>query len=156
MKWYGIEDGVKKYAGVYNLIDITSILIFVALGVRAVTLRTATLFLEDTVAAKALTEDRETSEAIVDALEDAVANAGKFRWYAILGAFTIMLRFFKAFDSQPRLSLVSRTFAACLIDVVHFLFVMAAIFTVFSIAAVVMFGHRVASFVTFTKVSRFI
>ena len=118
------------------------------------TLVGATNVVEDTVAALSGGEDREGSEAMMDALEVAVVQVEGFRWFAIIGAFTIMLRFFKAFDSQPRLSLVSRTLSGCLIDVAHFLFVMAAIFTVFSIAAVVLFGHRVARFVTVSKAIR--
>lgn len=63
-------------------------------------------------------------------------------WYAVV----IILRLFKAFSSQPRLALVSKTLAACMVDVFHFSVVFFSIFFMYSVAGYTIFGHRLPGF----------
>ena len=149
VKWYGLIEGLIKYANLYNFVDVTSVGIFVGLAYRAMSFRTASRIALSMVTDGQILDDEESNESMIQAVEVAADGAEKFRWWGIVGSLTLMFRFFKAFDSQPRLALVSQTFSACMIDVFHFLFVMAAIFSIFSIAAVIMFGHRLPEFVNF-------
>merc|ERR1719428_1853694 len=95
-----------------------------------------------------------------DDLEDAFVrldlafSAGLLFRYALFGySLVIILRCFKAFSSQQRLAVVSQTLLACTTDVFHFGCVFMFIFTMFSVAGVIIFGHRVESFSTLERAS---
>lgn len=63
-------------------------------------------------------------------------------WFTL---FTTM-RFFKAFASQPKLAVVTNTLANCFVDFVHFFIVFWTMFMSYVLAAMFLFGHRIAEF----------
>ena len=90
-KWYGLVDGVIKYLNVYNLIDIFSIGIFFGLSFRAMTLIDSSGIAQTMATENMMLEDEASNEEIMKVLETAVEQADKFRWWSIIGSFTIML-----------------------------------------------------------------
>jgi len=63
-------------------------------------------------------------------------------------AFTLMLKFFKAFRANPRLNIVIMTIQDAAVDIIHFFLVFLTIFLVFSMMAYVMFGSKIREFST--------
>eukprot|EP00929_Paragymnodinium_shiwhaense_P057130 TRINITY_DN2858_c0_g1_i1.p1 TRINITY_DN2858_c0_g1~~TRINITY_DN2858_c0_g1_i1.p1 ORF type:complete len:896 (-),score=215.12 TRINITY_DN2858_c0_g1_i1:33-2720(-) len=68
------------------------------------------------------------------------------RW--ILGSYIIflMLRFFKAFEAQPRLAVITQTVVGSQSDFVHFFLVFMSMFWAFAVASMFIFGHRMVQF----------
>jgi len=65
-----------------------------------------------------------------------------------LQPISLMLRLFKAFSAQPRLSLVTSTLADSAVDMVHFGLVFFSVFFTFVFAAITWFGKERAEFAT--------
>jgi len=63
-------------------------------------------------------------------------------WYAVL----CMVRFFEAFEAQPRLAIVSKTIYTSFYSIVHFLIVLFLIFITWASAGMFLFGHRLLEF----------
>jgi len=60
----------------------------------------------------------------------------------------LMLRFFSAFHSQPRLAVVTSTLQATAIDLAHFLVVFFPTFIAYAISGLFIFGRRMEEFAT--------
>jgi len=58
----------------------------------------------------------------------------------------LMMRFFTAFDAQPRLGVVTKTLEVSLIDILHFLVIWVPTFVSFSVSGCFIFGKRVEEF----------
>jgi len=56
------------------------------------------------------------------------------------------MRFFKAFAAQPKLAVVTNTLANSFVDFVHFFIVFMTMFLSYVLAAMFLFGHRIAEF----------
>eukprot|EP00300_Choanocystis_sp_HF-7_P023489 c2389_g1_i1.p1 GENE.c2389_g1_i1~~c2389_g1_i1.p1 ORF type:complete len:786 (+),score=140.92 c2389_g1_i1:41-2359(+) len=65
----------------------------------------------------------------------------------------VMVRFFKAFDVQPRLAVVAQTFASVATDLAHFAVVFLLIFFCFVCVGMLYFGHRYETCSTFVRCS---
>mmetsp|Transcript_146752 Transcript_146752/g.365968 ORF Transcript_146752/g.365968 Transcript_146752/m.365968 type:complete len:1169 (-) Transcript_146752:49-3555(-) len=63
-------------------------------------------------------------------------------WYA----FILMMKFFKAFQANPRLDIVIRTLTMSAVEITHFMIVFSVIFLCFSSAGYVVFGKAVKGF----------
>lgn len=63
-------------------------------------------------------------------------------------SFTLMLKFFKAFQANPRLNIVVMTMSDSAVDIVHFAIVFTTIFFVFSLMAHVVFGSKMLEYHT--------
>merc|ERR1719487_1118129 len=63
--------------------------------------------------------------------------------------FVLMLKFFKGFRANPRLSVVTDTMIAASIDFAHFVVVFFTIFVSFCVCGTLFFGHRLREFSTF-------
>lgn len=72
-----------------------------------------------------------------------------FRTMTSMFTLLIMLRFFKAFASQPRLAVVTNTMYAASSDIIHFGIVLAAVFVCFAFSGNRLFGERLHEFSTF-------
>lgn len=73
-------------------------------------------------------------------------------WFRILQAeyhLILMFRFFTAFNSQPRLGVITSTLEASIIDIIHFLIVMLPTFMAYAISGCFIFGRRMKEFSTF-------
>jgi hypothetical protein len=143
----GVKGFRERYLDFWNAVDWLSIFIAVWIcicfaGVRAATSSTS---VAGAVSLPAV-EDQALLDQMLTDLDAGVAAAANFRialaWYSVV----IILRLFKAFSSQPRLALVSKTLAACTTDVFHFGVVFSSIFFMYSVAGYTIFGHRVAGF----------
>jgi len=64
---------------------------------------------------------------------------------AILCAIA-MLRFFKAFSTQPMLRIVTETLRVGFVDVIHFVIVFFAVFLSYALGGVLLFGHSLKEF----------
>mmetsp|Transcript_53618 Transcript_53618/g.149169 ORF Transcript_53618/g.149169 Transcript_53618/m.149169 type:complete len:1038 (+) Transcript_53618:78-3191(+) len=83
------------------------------------------------------------SEALEDHLETARVYYG---WYTMF----LILRFFKAFEAQPRLKVVTQTIVESKNDLIHFGIVMMTMFFSFMCASMLLFGHRLVQFSSMT------
>merc|ERR1719326_2164842 len=60
--------------------------------------------------------------------------------------YLIALRMFRAFDAQPRLSLVTKTMSTAASDVAHFFIVFLAVYFCFAMTGAALFGHEMQEF----------
>jgi len=72
-----------------------------------------------------------------------------FRIFEAMYHLLLMIRFFIAFRTQPRLGVVISTLQASLIDVVHFLMVVLPMFAAYAISGCFIFGRRIEGFKSF-------
>merc|ERR1712232_800766 len=83
---------------------------------------------------------------------DEIVQGGETRrvWIALY-PFAVVSRFFKAFASQPRLSLVTQTVTRAAVDLIHFGIVFFSIFMLFTLSGVILFGIDVREFANFAR-----
>mmetsp|Transcript_41578 Transcript_41578/g.90628 ORF Transcript_41578/g.90628 Transcript_41578/m.90628 type:complete len:892 (+) Transcript_41578:73-2748(+) len=87
---------------------------------------------------------------MTDKLQAEVSNLAGFLmyyrlcicWYTII----IMVRFFQAFQAQPRLAMVTNTIARSITDIAHFAIVLVLVFLAYAVAGMFLFGHRLLEF----------
>lgn len=93
-------------------------------------------------------EYRAQATTFTDLLENEVMAMYNFR--TLIGTYPllIMIRLFKAFAAQPRLSIVTKTLSSSAVDLVHFLLVFLSIFFSYAVAGIVLFGREVDGFTT--------
>jgi len=92
------------------------------------------------------TSYREQGKNYVSDLETEIQYAYTFRMIQALYPLVIMLRLFKAFGSQPRLAVVTKTLHGAWIDLTHFLIIFCSVFFTYAVAGVVLFGIKVPAF----------
>jgi len=76
------------------------------------------------------------------------ATHGNLRTVTFFYTFTLMLKFFKAFQANPRLNIVVMTMTSAAVDIIHFFIVFMTIFCVFSLMASLIFGPKMIEFST--------
>eukprot|EP00746_Dinoflagellata_sp_MGD_P039561 gnl/MRDRNA2_/MRDRNA2_19543_c0_seq1.p1 gnl/MRDRNA2_/MRDRNA2_19543_c0~~gnl/MRDRNA2_/MRDRNA2_19543_c0_seq1.p1 ORF type:complete len:949 (+),score=147.50 gnl/MRDRNA2_/MRDRNA2_19543_c0_seq1:147-2849(+) len=76
---------------------------------------------------------------------------GQLKFIASLYPVVLVLRLFKAFQAQPRLSIVTRTLMHCGTDVAHFTVVFGAVFCCLAIMGMSLFGREIDDFSTFPR-----
>jgi hypothetical protein len=81
-------------------------------------------------------------------LEAAVAYVNTFRYVMAAYPLIIILRLFKAYASQPRLAMVTKTLESSGQELVEFGLVFFSVFITITISGVVLFGREVKSFGT--------
>jgi hypothetical protein len=101
----------------------------------------------DQIAARWL-ENEDLLEELIDELDYTLLQSQWLRVSLGIYAVIIILRLFKAFDSNPRLAQVTRTLSSCMVDLFHFSVVFFSIFYMYAVAGTIFFGHRMAEFVT--------
>jgi len=91
----------------------------------------------------------EEGTAYLHALMDEIAVLHEnCRKLTFLYTFVLMMKFFKAFQANPRLNIVIKTMQTSAVDIIHFLIVFLVIFFVFSSASYVYFGGKIKDFST--------
>merc|ERR1711904_377149 len=65
-------------------------------------------------------------------------------WYTVV----LMARFFKGFRGQPRIALISKTWALASMDIVHYYYILATVFVNFSLGGYVLFGAQLHAWST--------
>jgi len=71
---------------------------------------------------------------------------GTLRLVLSLFTFVLMLRFFKAFRANPRLSLATNTLSEAAVDIIHFFVVFMTIYVSFAVIGHSSFGHQLYLF----------
>eukprot|EP00811_Abedinium_folium_P019892 NODE_2885_length_2127_cov_3.454500.p1 GENE.NODE_2885_length_2127_cov_3.454500~~NODE_2885_length_2127_cov_3.454500.p1 ORF type:complete len:640 (-),score=182.18 NODE_2885_length_2127_cov_3.454500:206-2125(-) len=84
-------------------------------------------------------------------IDETILDMVKFRFMMALYPFVLLSRFFKAFDTQPRLSLVTRTLLNAGVDVTHFAVVFFTVFIIFTVSAMILFGTELLEFVELSR-----
>lgn len=76
------------------------------------------------------------------------------RWYRqsfCIYPMTVMLRLFKSFAAQPRLSVVTRTLSSSATDLLHFFIIFFSVFFCMAVNSVLLFGQDITDFATLTR-----
>lgn len=81
--------------------------------------------------------------------EDIVWFHGLFRLWCFLYMFILLLKFFKAFQANPRTGLIVETMQWVAVDLAHFIIVTLAVFMVFAFAGQCIFGGNQQGYQTF-------
>eukprot|EP00928_Gymnodinium_smaydae_P039916 TRINITY_DN27166_c0_g1_i1.p1 TRINITY_DN27166_c0_g1~~TRINITY_DN27166_c0_g1_i1.p1 ORF type:complete len:720 (-),score=149.24 TRINITY_DN27166_c0_g1_i1:30-2189(-) len=87
-----------------------------------------------------MTLDKGSLEAAEEGMEELQKLWGILHWFMAVNVLTIMLKFFKGFQANRRLKVVTDTFKRAAVDIFHFAIVFLAIFIGFSLAGHLLFG----------------
>lgn len=71
-----------------------------------------------------------------------------YRYLTVLNVLVLVIRFFKAFNVQPRLAVISKTLSKSAPDLAHFLVIFMCLFMTFVMFAHFVFGHIVPTYST--------
>jgi len=77
---------------------------------------------------------------------DIVQSQRSFRNMLSLYPFVIVLRFFKAFNAQPRLAMVTKTLQTASTEIIHFGVVFGIVFLIYTISGMILFGQEMLEF----------
>lgn len=94
---------------------------------------------------------REEMETYVWEIENAVHYYHKLRLVMAGYPLVIIFRLFKAFSAQARLAVVTNSLSRASVDLFHFLIIFLAIFGIYQISAVSLFGHSVDDLATISR-----
>jgi len=87
----------------------------------------------------------------LNALDAEVHRTYEFRIFLGVYPLVIIMRLFKAFSAQPRLSMVTRTLSGAAVDLLHFLLVFSSIFLTYAVAGILLFGREADGFTTLPR-----
>jgi hypothetical protein len=158
LREHGAAGIMKEYVGFWNAVDWASVwsgLVIISMfltnmnNIGAMNLSLAALGEIDEVNDRS--SYRRQGKQYVSDLETEIQYAYNFRMIQALYPLVIMARLFKAFGSQPRLAVVTRTLWSAWIDLFHFLIIFASVFFTYTVAGVVLFGRDTASFTTLAR-----
>lgn len=161
MRHAGVADGLKSYLGFWNLVDWMSIsmgIVSTQLWIQCVLAMGAdsiqSLLREDDGKMKLVSGIMKLSEKeLVQLQEDFTTIIGfYFILHLIMGctSCSILLKFFKAFQANPRLKVVTATMTKAASDIAHFGVVFSAIFMGFALTGHIFFGNDRTEFRHFT------
>jgi len=153
----GVAEGFVTYLGFWNLIDWLTILIG-AMGVAVWVLCCLAMqdgsiheLLDGRTRALVTNIMQIDTERLTEAKEALGTVIRLFFWLHFVMAanvVTIMLKFFKSFQANPRLHLVTDTIARAGDDMFHWAVVFAAIFLGFALSGNILFGPDLVQFCT--------
>jgi len=89
--------------------------------------------------------------ALLDQVESSLRHQMTVAYVRSVCLFLVPLRMFKAFSAQARLSILTRTFAVCAVDVFHFLLIFFTLFMSWAVAGIVLFGSSIEEFADFER-----
>lgn len=147
IKQLGFSVGLRTYLTVYNAVDWCNILISIVIVVvwtlhlRNVQILDEMMRNADVHVPGSWTSDQEVLD-FFEKVQETVVFFYDVRILVALYQFFIAFRFFKAFDAQPRLSLVTRTISNAMVSIIHFGVVFFTIFFIFVVAAICLFGQE--------------
>lgn len=79
-------------------------------------------------------------------VEDLASYLSFLRFFFSCYNVFLMARFFEAFQTQPRLAIVTHTLFDCLPDFLHFMIVFTVMLLAYAVAGTFLFGHRLPEF----------
>lgn len=85
---------------------------------------------------------------VADNLDMLLQHGVIYRYLTIVNILVLVGRFFKAFNVQPRLAVISKTLSKSIPDLAHFLVIFTCLFMTFVMFAHFVFGHIVHSYST--------
>jgi len=155
----GLE-GIQDYCGFWNAVDWISIIAgFCNTAIwcwclTAMQADSIQALLDDSGDVRRLRPDIMTLDTrTLDAIKDDLSFISSlFRWLhcaVALNVMSIMMKFFKAFQANPRLQLVTNTLMGAASEIFHFSVVFFAIFVGFALTGHIMFGEDVQEFKDF-------
>jgi hypothetical protein len=86
-----------------------------------------------------------------DQIEAICVDYTFFRKLLAFYPFVIISGFLKPYNGQPRLGIMTRTLSAAAVDIIHFFFVFAIVFCIYSIMGMMLFGQELVEFATFSR-----
>mmetsp|Transcript_18481 Transcript_18481/g.39854 ORF Transcript_18481/g.39854 Transcript_18481/m.39854 type:complete len:787 (-) Transcript_18481:191-2551(-) len=96
-------------------------------------------------------EKEEALGALLDHVEMSLRHQITVGYIRSICLFLVPLRMFKAFSAQARLSILTRTFAVCAVELFHFLLVFFTLFMTWAVAGIVLFGNSIEEFADFER-----
>jgi len=158
----GCVKGLAAYSGFWNLVDWMTIGISVlqsicwvlcCLAMQAESLQD---MLEGDVPKGTLSPRvMQLGSGALDAVRADLAHVVRlFFWLHLVmtaNVFFIMLKFFKAFQANPKLQLVTHTLTSAAGDIFHFLVVASTVFIGFSLIGHIVFGGDIVAFSSFPR-----
>lgn len=154
----GLRVAFVQYLRFWNAVDWLSIIAGFAIVVVFMIRNESTLDLNKNLAHLASLDEvsqraeyRAQARYLTQLIEEEVQNVFAFRRMLAVYPLVNVIRLFKAFAAQRRLSLVTRTLAAAMVDLLHFLVVFGSIFFTYVIAGIILFGREVDGFTTFPR-----
>jgi len=160
----GIRHGFQMYMGhsiqgFWNVVDWINILLGLALCVAWCTCVSITTtgfsrtFLTDELELKSdiMSVSKDQLDALIDELSSLYAVYRCLRFLASATMMAIMLKFLKAFESNARLQVATKTMRKCINDLVHFMVVFGAVFLSYAITGHVLFGGDLIEFKSFDE-----
>jgi len=155
LKRYGIPGLWEEYIGFWNAMDWFSAMTGIGLAAGFMGNIANVNGMNDLIEELGnISPERETDlyrlkgQQYIEALELEVQYMYWFRLSLASYPFIIVLRLFKAFAAQPRLSVVTRTLTTSSVDLSHFLIIYMSVFMMYAVAAVVLFGRDIPDFTT--------
>jgi len=147
----GLRRGLSQYMTVYNFVDWVNIIFSITIVSMWILHLGRLGKLYDIIKRADVDvpgswEDQADLEAFFELVHVMMRKAYEFRIIVAMYQFLIAFRFFKAFDVQPCLSLVTRTISSALVSIIHFGVVFFTIFFIFVVSAMVLFGQEVLHF----------
>lgn len=85
---------------------------------------------------------------VSDNLDILLQHGVIYRYLTIINILVLVVRFFKAFNVQPRLAVISKTLSKSIPDLAHFLVIFLCLFMTFVMFAHFVFGHIVKNYST--------
>eukprot|EP00927_Polykrikos_kofoidii_P047235 TRINITY_DN41345_c0_g1_i1.p1 TRINITY_DN41345_c0_g1~~TRINITY_DN41345_c0_g1_i1.p1 ORF type:complete len:982 (+),score=142.91 TRINITY_DN41345_c0_g1_i1:174-3119(+) len=155
---HGPKGLVREYFSISNFIDWLSVLSGLSLIVLCVFANSKVLMINK--ALKDLSDvDKEKDMRLYDekGLQywDALGSCASYLhyFYLVLAAYPIVIamQLFKAFQSQRRLALVTRSLQVSAVDLVHFMIIFVPVVLLFAVSGVILFGRALRSFTTIAQ-----
>lgn len=161
----GAFETLREYLDIWNVVDWITIGIAIALGIMCVfygqallDLKSELMYVTEVQMAQAewtFEWARGVFTPMLSSLMDAVRGVHAYftllRTFACFYPVALVLRLFKAFQAQPRLSIVTKTLMQCSVDVAHFAVVFFAVYTSLAVMGMALFGREIEEFSTFDR-----
>jgi len=91
-------------------------------------------------------QEQKGKEALFDAIERTVAVEGMERAMTVVHILALLCRMLHVMSGQPRIAIVTTTFSASMLDLVHFSVVFSLIFMLFGAIGYTLFGRDTEAF----------
>jgi len=160
LREYGGTQGLIKYADPWNLMDWFGIVLAAgsimnwlfcveAMGVNSLVniVDPATTTLVPNVMAF----DSQAVSEIHGSLDAVRSWLRRLNWTMGINCITVIMRFFKAFEANPRLKILSKTLQRSASDIAHFSIILVFVFVVYSVTGHILFGGSLIEFITIPR-----
>lgn len=153
---FGPLKGTFKYLRISNLIDWLNVIYAIVIVVMWIVQLSAIGSLKGMLrtAHPSMPGSFSTQSGLVsyfDEIDYICTNYSLLRRILAFYPFVVISGFLKPFNGQPRLGIMTRTLAVATVDIIHFFFVFAIVFCIYSIMGMMLFGQELVEFATFSR-----